>query len=357
MNLLMQPCPGLCLVATAAARPLDLAPVGQRGIELDNDALHERVLGADWREQVQAKALRAAQRGLPPLPEPTVRLRQWVVGADAMDLGTLAAQRALSAAGMKASELAAIICVTSSPPVISASMTARIGKALGCDEGLANPTCFDVRAGGVGPLLAWFTAVGLISQGAGPVLIIGAEAASAFMLPQDISSALLYGDGAGACILASDGGQTVRFLGGMSGQSLVNGTSTTIPGHLPPSGDLLQYRFHKPDQAHLADLARLWAQFPRELAQRFPAAAAQVQHFLPYAVSPKQMGIAHEALGQPQALIFDELATHGCLGAASSLATLHGFMQSGRGQPGDVIALASAAGNGLWAGFFWRLGA
>lgn len=355
MNLLMQACPGLRLVSTSVARPVDLAPQGQRGIELDNDALHERVLGSDWRAQLQAKAERAAQRGAPPAPEPTVRTRQWVVGADAIDLAVLAGQRALSAAGMKASDLSAVICATSTPPVISASMTARIGKALGCDEGLSNPVCFDVRAGGVGALLAWFTAQGLISQGAGPVLIIGVEAASPFLLPGDIGSALLYGDGAGACILASDGSQTESFLGGMSGQSALQGVSTTIPGQLPPTEAVMDYRFHKPDQAHLADLSRLWGRFPRELAERFAPACARVKHFLPYAVSPRQMGIAHEALGQPEARIFHELDTQGCLGAASSLAALHGFLNSGRGQPGEVIALASAAGNGLWAGFFWRL--
>src|SRR5690606_40321191 len=134
--------------------------------------------------------------------------------------------------------LAAILCVTSTPPLISAAMAARIGVALGCDEGLCNASCFDVRAGGVGVMLAWFSAQGLIAQGSGPVLIVAAEAASLFMQAGDVGSALLYADGAAACILAGgrDDGDAPEagFLGGMSGQRRMQGRPTTIAGILPP---------------------------------------------------------------------------------------------------------------------------
>lgn len=360
MNLL-KPMPGLRLLATSQARPLDLSPEGQRGMALDNDSVHERVLGPSWREIIAAR--QASRPSSTPKPEPTVKSRQWVIDADAIDLGVLAAQRALDAAGMWAGELSAIICATSTPPLISASMAARIGRQLGADEGLSNPLCFDVRAGGVGVLAAWFTAQGLIAQGAQPVLIIAAEAASAFMAPDDLGSALLYGDGAAACILAApQEGQALQpgtgFLGGMSGQSALRGAPTTIPGRLPPSeGEGQLYRFQKPDREHLEDLSRLWDRFPRTLAEHFPGPCAELGCFLPYAVSPGQVAKAHEALGQPQARIFHQLATHGCLGAAAVLSTLHGYRKSGQAVEGEVIALAAAAGNGLWAGFFWRLSA
>lgn len=365
MNLL-KPIPGLRLLATSQARPLDLSPEGQHGIELDNDGVHERVLGPAWRDLIEARG--ASRADSAPKPEPTVKLRQWVVEADAIDLGVLAAQRALDAAGLQARELSAIICATSTPPVISASMAARIGRQLGADEGLSNPLCFDVRAGGVGVLASWFTAQGLILQGAGPVLIIGTEAASAFLAPDDLGSALLYGDGAAACILAgcepAKALEGTGFLGGMSGQSAMRGAPTTIPGRLPPrEGEGQSYRFQKPDRQHLEDLSGLWDRFPRVLADAFPGPCGELACFLPYAVSAGQVAKAHAALGQPRARVFHELATHGCLGAAALLSTLHGYRQSGqagvgKGEgagEGEVIALAAAAGNGLWAGFFWRL--
>ena len=348
MNLHIRPGARVRLLSTAVAMPMDLAPLGERGMVLDNDAVHEQVLGPQWRTHPRAIVA--------PLDEPTVRTRQWVREATALDLATEAARRALQAASMPASDLAAILCVTSTPPIISAAMAARIGRALGCGQELDNASGFDIRAGGVGVMMAWFTAQGLIAQGSGPVLIVAAEAASSFLMPGDIGSALLYADGAGACILAHGDSDAETFMGGMSGQVALHGRPTTIPGLLPPHGDLMDYRYQRPDRAHLQELLHLWDRFPRVLASAFPRACQQLRHFLPYAVSTRQMDTARQALGQPKARVFHELARHGCVGAASPLVALHGLRASGQAHPGAVIALASAAGNGLWAGFFWRLG-
>jgi 3-oxoacyl-[acyl-carrier-protein] synthase III len=358
MMLNVRPTVPMRLLATAMAMPLDIEPAGQHGRLLDNDAVCEAVLGPDWRAQMKARA-----EQVPGDAEPfVVQSRQWVRnGATAIDLGVTAARRALEAAGLRAQDLSAILCVTSTPPVVSAAMAARIGVALGCDDSLGNACCFDVRAGGVGVMLAWFSAQGLIAQGSGPVLIVAAEASSSFMSPGDVGSAMLYADGAAACILAGApskahaGPDDPGFLGGMSGQMKMQGRPTTIPGTLPPRGDLSVYRFQRPDRTHLASLKTLWGGFPRELAAAFPEACAALKHFLPYPVSLKQMAVAHEAMGQPRAEIFHQLERHGCLGAASPLASLHGLLSSGRARSGDVLALASGAGNGLWAGFFWRI--
>ncbi|MFT3859611.1 MAG: hypothetical protein QM742_19600 [Aquabacterium sp.] len=367
MTLHVQPTVPMRLVATSMALPMDLAPTGQRGRELDNDAVHEAVLGPDWRAVKLARDTlgRSSRAGHAP---PVVQRRQWVQGdATAIELGVEAARRALAAAGMSAGDLAALVCVSSTPPLISAAMAARIGVALGCNETLCNACCFDVRAGGVGVMLAWFTAQGLIAQGGGSVLIVAAETASVFMRPGDLGTAMLYADGAAACILARDddavaaqtsGPERFGFLGGMSGQMRLPGLPTTIPGLLPPKGgvaDVHAYRFQKPDRVHLQSLHALWGAFPKELAAAFPQACAALKHFLPYPISLEQMTLAHEAMGQPASALFHRLPETGCLGAASPLASLHGLLQSGTARRGEVLALASAAGNGLWAGLFWRL--
>lgn len=366
MKLHVQPTVPMRLLATSMALPMDLAPAGERGRELDNDDVHEAVLGPDWRALKLARDTfsRGSRSGHEP---PVVQRRQWVRGdANAIDLGIEAARRALAAAGMRPGDLAALVCVTSTPPVISAAMAARIGVALGCDETVCNACCFDVRAGGVGVMLAWFSAQGLIAQGSGPVLIVAAETASVFMRPGDLGTALLYADGAAACILARDdagaaqmsGRDCFGFLGGMSGQTRLPGLPTTIPGVLPPQSglaDFHSYRFQKPDREHLQALQSLWRTFPAELAGAFPEARAALKHVLPYPISLQQMALAHEAMGQPDAALFHQLPEVGCLGAASPLASLHGLLQSGRAGRGDVLVLASAAGNGLWAGLFWRV--
>ena len=338
MALTLRPMPGLRLLATAQARPLDLDPAGTLGAELDDAAVCARVGRSD--------------AALDPL-----RRRQWVQGdADALALAELAARRALEAAGMRPRDLSAIVSATSTPHSISASMSARIGRALGCGDGLDHATACDVRAGGVGALQAWFAAQGLIAQGAGAVLVVAAEAASRFLRPRDLGSALVYADGAAACILgAGEAAPGGGFLGGASGQAALPGRPTTIAGALPPTGDLLDYRLQRPDREHLAALQSLWQRLPGELAARCPQAHAQLRHLLPYAVSHTQLENVRTAFGLQAGQVFDELDSHGCLGAAGPLSALHGLLQSGRAQPGEVVALAAAAGNGLWAGFYWRL--
>jgi len=322
--------------------PMDLQPTGQRGVVLD----HQGVLA---RMQVPTDS--------PPQPvDPQVQTRQWVQGADAIDLAVEAAVRAMAQANMQAMDLAAIVCASSTPVSISAAMAARVALRLGCSEGLANAAAFDVRAGGVGVMQAWFTAQGLIAQGSGPVLVVAAETPSMFLRPTDVGTALRYGDGAGACILATCAEKTPTFLGGMSGQQALRGRPTTIPGRLPPSGnDPMDYRFQKPDREHLEDLMQLWAHCPQALSAAFPQAAEATRHVVPYSVSHQQMDTALKALGAPHATCFHELLRYGCVGAASPLVALHGLLASGQAQPGDVFCMISAAGNGVWGGFFWAL--
>jgi 3-oxoacyl-[acyl-carrier-protein] synthase-3 len=374
MKLHIRPGLPMRLMATAVARPMDIVPRGTLGRVLSQEDVMAHVLGPQW-EQVMAqrqaqaagKAQAAGQADSGTASLPTVANRQWLMGeATAMDLGLEAARRALQVAGLSVHDLAALVCVTSTPPLVSASMAARMGRVLAQEAGdddsghtLGLPACQDIRAGGVGVMQAWFSAQGLIAQGAGPVLIVAAEAASHFMRDGDLGTALLYTDGAGACILGPSPDGANAFLGGLSGQTCLPGQPTTIPGLLPPHGatpeDLQAYRFQRPDRTHLEALLQLWSRFPRELVAAFPEAAAELKHFVPYAVTPRQMDVAMTALGDTRALVFHELDQWGCAGAASPLTTLHGLLQSGRAAEGDVILLASAAGNGLWAGFFWRL--
>jgi 3-oxoacyl-[acyl-carrier-protein] synthase-3 len=375
MKLHIRPGAPIRLMATSVARPMDLVPRGTLGRVLSQEDVMAHVLGPQWADvmaqrqaQAAAKAQASGQADGGTASLPTVANRQWLMGdATALDLGLEAARRALQVAGLAVQDLAALICVTSTPPLVSASMAARMGRVLaqeaGVPEGLAGglslPACLDVRAGGVGVMQAWFSAQGLIAQGAGPVLIVAAEAASHFMRDGDLGTALLYTDGAGACILGPSPDGSNAFLGGLSGQTRLPGQPTTIPGLLPPQGatpeDLQAYRFQRPDRTHLGALLELWSRFPPELVAAFPQAAAGLKHFLPYAVTPRQMDVAMTALGDTRAQVFHELEQWGCAGAASPLTTLHGLLQSGCAAEGDVILLASAAGNGLWAGFFWRL--
>ncbi|KAA6227138.1 MULTISPECIES: beta-ketoacyl-ACP synthase III [unclassified Campylobacter] len=118
------------------------------------------------------------------------------------DLGTKAAILALKRAGMKASELDAIVVATLSPDNFTMPSTA---CKIAANLGLENITAFDISAACSGFIYLLDVARALVESGVKKnVLIVGAEKASSIMDYTDRSICILFGDGAGAGIISLD---------------------------------------------------------------------------------------------------------------------------------------------------------
>jgi 3-oxoacyl-[acyl-carrier-protein] synthase-3 len=114
------------------------------------------------------------------------------------DLVIDAAKQALQHAGMKANELDTIIVGTSSPDTIFPSTACWVQKGLG----ISGSAAFDVSAGCTGFLYAMEIASNLIATGKSKkVLVAGVEILSKITDYEDRSTCVLFGDGAGVCIL------------------------------------------------------------------------------------------------------------------------------------------------------------
>lgn len=114
------------------------------------------------------------------------------------DLAIVAAQNALTDAGMDASDLDAIIVATSTPDQTFPSTATKVQTALGANGAFA----FDLQAVCAGFIYALANANALIVSGqAKRILVIGAETFSRIMDWNDRASCVLFGDGAGALIL------------------------------------------------------------------------------------------------------------------------------------------------------------
>jgi len=110
-----------------------------------------------------------------------------------------AAEAALIDAGLKAKDLDAIICATATPdcpfPATAAFVQAQIGAP--CIP------AFDVSAACAGFLYATYVAGGLLAAGVHQrILVLGAETLTRYADPDDRRTAILFGDAAGAAILA-----------------------------------------------------------------------------------------------------------------------------------------------------------
>ncbi len=121
-------------------------------------------------------------------------------GETTTSLATLAARRAVEAAGVTSSEIDLIIVATTTPDMVFPSVACRVQAALGA-KGCA---AFDVQAVCAGFIYALNAADAMLR--AGPyrcAVVIGAEVMSRVLDMSDRSTCVLFGDGAGAVVLRS----------------------------------------------------------------------------------------------------------------------------------------------------------
>lgn len=114
------------------------------------------------------------------------------------DLALAAGQKALASAGVHPQELDIIIVATCTPAALIPSTAAMVQGRLGA----VNASAFDINAACTGFIYAMEMAHALLEQGRKThALIIGAEVLSKITDFTDRSTAVLFGDGAGAAVL------------------------------------------------------------------------------------------------------------------------------------------------------------
>jgi 3-oxoacyl-[acyl-carrier-protein] synthase-3 len=169
-----------------------MAPIYSR-IVATGSALPERVLtNADLEKFVETSDEWIRTR---------TGIRQRHIAADGEttgDLSTLAAQRALDAAGIKASEIDLIVLGTTTPDIIFPSTACLVQHRLGANGCAA----FDVNAACSGFVYALGVADKFIKTGASKkALVIGAETLTRMIDWNERETCVLFGDGAGAVVL------------------------------------------------------------------------------------------------------------------------------------------------------------
>jgi 3-oxoacyl-[acyl-carrier-protein] synthase-3 len=121
------------------------------------------------------------------------------IGGSTSGLSTEAAQRALAAAGVEASEIDQIILATTSPDHICPGTAPAVARELGILAG-----AFDLQAACSGWVYGLVVANGLLLQGMDKILVIGAETLDRITDYHDRGTGILFGNGAGAAVVERD---------------------------------------------------------------------------------------------------------------------------------------------------------
>jgi 3-oxoacyl-[acyl-carrier-protein] synthase-3 len=141
-------------------------------------------------------------------------IRERRIGGTTRSLGAIAGRAALADAGLTPADIDFILLATTTPDRMAPATAAMIQADLG-----ATCPAMDINAACSGFMFGVRTAQGLIETGTRRVLLIGAERLSGWVDWDDRNTAVLFGDGGGACVLeySADVNDVISFALGTDG--------------------------------------------------------------------------------------------------------------------------------------------
>lgn len=267
-------------------------------------------------------------------------------------LGITAARRALEMADIRPNKVDLIICATSSPEHIFPSTASLIQDGLGA----TNAGAFDLSAACSGFVYGLSMARGHILAGdAEYVLVIGAETLSRLVDWTDRGTCILFGDGAGAVLVAASdvpGGIMASVLGsdGSGGDLLtVPAGGSAMPTTLETvsSGN----HFIKMDgRAVFRFATRVMADATKQVLERAGLTVEDVDLVIPHQAN--QRIIQSSVLKQlkiPEDKVFVNLQKYGNTSTASIPIALCEAIEAGKVKPGDDLVFVGFGAGLTWA--------
>jgi len=284
-------------------------------------------------------------------------------GLSASDLGILAGKAALEDAGLAPGKIELVVTATISPDRLMPATASRIAYECGCTTAGA----YDVSAGCSGFVYALAMAAGAVAAGLHDhVLVVGAEAISRLLDWQDRSTAVLFGDAAGAVVVSAAGesghssaGQAdTRRPAGIMGFDLggdgAGGEFLMIPAggsRLPASHDTVDARQHfMTMNGHevYKFATRIVAQSAARVLHKCGRTVADIDLFVPHQANLRIIEGAVKKLGIPEEKVYTNLQKYGNTSCASIPLCLTEARAEGRLKEGDLVLLM-----GFGAGLTW----
>jgi 3-oxoacyl-[acyl-carrier-protein] synthase III len=253
------------------------------------------------------------------------------------DLALASARRALSDAGLKATDIDLILVATMTPDELTPNTAPLVADALGLKI-----AAFDVGSACTGWLSALSLGAAQIETGrAERVLVIGAETLSRITNPDDKRTASLFGDGAGAVVLSPEGDGAVGPILLASDGSMGDTITATH------SDRMLIMDGHTTFNMAIKVLSECTV----DAVERAGLTLDDIDLFVYHQANGRILKSVGEKLDLPAERVADYVGETGNTSAASIPLTLSLLREDGRLRPGQKVLL-SAVG----AGFTWGAG-
>lgn len=252
------------------------------------------------------------------------------------DLAVAAAQDCLARAGRSASEIRFLAVASGSEPRRFPGPASVVAHRLGLDQTPA----LDVPLASAGGLAAMVLGNALAAD-YGPVLVVAAEKMSAPALhePLDRKVAILFGDGAGACLLSAGAARGARIVDSVlhSDGAFAGSLVLESDGTLSMDG-----------RSVILQASRKLPRAITELLDRNRLTPADVPVFLMHQANQNLMDAVARSLRVPPAGFFSNIRRYGNTSSASLLIAAAEWHASGGFQSGVPVVFTA-----FGAGFHW----
>ena len=259
------------------------------------------------------------------------------------DLGIEAAKRALEDAGMSPSDIDLIVVATATPDYTFPATATIIQNGLGIKHGAA----FDIQAVCSGFIYGLNVVDALLKNGTGKnALLIGAETFSRILDWEDRGTCVLFGDGAGACVITAEENTEkgilasfIRANGEHRELLYVDGgpSKTQTVGHLRMIGNQV-FKYAVKDIAAAME----------ECAVKAGMDISEIDWFVPHQANQRILnGVARRLKLSPEQVI-STVEFHANTSAASVPLAWDAAVKDGRIKRGDLVMLEAFGGGFTW---------
>jgi 3-oxoacyl-[acyl-carrier-protein] synthase-3 len=264
-------------------------------------------------------------------------------------LAVEAAAQAIKCAGLVPSDIDLMILATATPEQPIPHTGAFVGEMLGLNCG-----SFDMNAACAGFVYELVVGSSMVQMGYNHVLLVGSETLSRIVDPEDRTTAVLFGDGAGAAVLAPTT-ETPGLLAWDLGCDGPAGGS-----RLPSSAQTVADRAHflkMAGQEVFRRAVRAVVDSATATLERAGVDASEVDWFVPHQANGRIIDAAGNRLGFEAERTLVNIDRFGNTSSASIPLALFEAVDDGRVKDGDLV-LCSGFGAGMtWASALVRWGA
>ncbi len=259
--------------------------------------------------------------------------RRWAAAGESVaDMAVRAGEDCLARAGVGPAGLGMLIVACGTPERQFPGPASTVARHLGLDPAPA----LDLPMASAGSLFGLALAAGLAAHH-GPILVVGVEKMSEVVLrtPLDRNVAVLFGDGAGACLVSPDHGARILDWAIHSDGAFADELSLDYGAPLAMNG--------------LAVILQASRKLPRvieTLLERNGRTVADVDAFLLHQANRNLLGKVARALKAPVERFPTNIARYGNTSSASLLIAADEWSRQTPPPPGALVVLA-AFGAGL----------